>query len=138
MRPTYITFPEGVTPERPYSLFALYYNDEMIQSIVSTTNLYTRVVGEGEKALGRDWYNTTPQEIFIYLALRIYITVHVENEIDSYWSTSSTRPSHPIIQYLSKDRFDELHIRFRLGPDTSTTYSRVIHPPPQYFNVSHL
>ena len=54
MRPTYITFPKGVTLECPYSLFALYYNNKIIYFIVSITNLYIRVVREGEKALDRD------------------------------------------------------------------------------------
>lgn len=51
--------------------------------------------------------------------------VHVGSEIDHYWGTSITRPNHPISKYLGKNRFLELHIRFRLGGDLSTTYTRV-------------
>lgn len=129
-RPTHITLPDGVSPERPYSLFALYYTPKIIQIIVDATNAYKRVVGDGVEPRGVDWYDTTPQEIYLYLALRIYMTLHVENEIVNYWSTSPHGPIHPITKYLSKNRFVELHVRFRVGQDNSTIYSRVIPPPP--------
>lgn len=129
-RPTHLILPFGVTPERPYSLFELYYTPEIIQSIVDATNNYKRVVSKGRRARGKDWYHTTPQEIYVYLAIRIYMTLHIENEIVHYWSTSPTKPFHPISKYISKDRFLELHIRFRVSENTLTTYTRVIHPFP--------
>ena len=83
-RPTHITLPKNVTPLRPYSLFELYYSPEIIDSIVQATNAYDRPVGEGPQSRGQDWYNTTPQEIYIYLVIRIYMTLRGENEISDY------------------------------------------------------
>ena len=127
-RPTHILLPEGVSPLDPYTLWELYYTPDIIDSIVVATNGYKRKVGEGKRARGKAWYKTTPQEIYVFLALRIYMTLHVENEIAHYWNTSNMKPTHPISKYISKDRFMELHIRYRVGQDTSTAYTRVITP----------
>ena len=83
-RPTHITLPEGVSPLNPYSLFELYYPLSIIESIVQSTNGYKRTTREGKTARGKGWYNTTPQEIYIYLAIRIYMSLYVENETSDY------------------------------------------------------
>jgi hypothetical protein len=41
------------------------------------------------------------------------MTLHEDNEIADYWSTKDMTPEHPITEYLSRDRFQELHIRVR-------------------------
>ena len=123
-----ITLPEGVDIERPFSLFELYYTDSVIDSMVDAINHYNRDVGEGPWARGREWYPTTPREIWLYLAIRIYMTCHGENEMKDYWSTSLDDPIHPITKYLAKDRFLELHVRYRVGDDDDTIYTRV-RPP---------
>lgn len=127
-RPTEIHLPDGVSPLEPFSLFELYYSIEMIDSIVLATNRYQRKVGESKFARGSGWYDTNPREIYIYLAIRIYMTLHIENEIADYWDTSDAGPKHPITIHLSVNRFKELHIRYRLGEDVTTTYTRVRSP----------
>ena len=42
------------------------------------------------------------------------MTLYIDNEIADYWSTKYMTPEHPITKYLSRDRFQELHIRVRL------------------------
>ena len=85
-RPTQIILPEGVYPDQPYDLFKLYYTDMIILSLVEATNRYKRVIQDTPKgrARGSNWYPTTPQEICIFLAIRIYMTIHVENKIGDY------------------------------------------------------
>lgn len=39
-RPTHITLPDGVTPLNPYTLFELYFPEEIIDSIINATNAY--------------------------------------------------------------------------------------------------
>ena len=120
-----ISLPEGVSAEDPYTLFELYYSLEIIESIVEATNSYDRKVPDKPRARGKDWYPTTNREIYLYMAVRIYMTIHIENEISDYWSTSKDDAFHPCSVYLPKDRFLELHIKFRLTSDTSTAYARV-------------
>jgi hypothetical protein len=42
------------------------------------------------------------------------MTLHVENEISDYWKTSRNGPIHPIREHMSRDRFQELHMRVRV------------------------
>lgn len=48
---------------------------------------------------------TCAKEIYIYLAIRIYMMIHIENEIENYWNTKVYKPNHPISKYISKNRF---------------------------------
>jgi hypothetical protein len=44
-------------------------------------------------------------EIYVYFALRIYMTLYVCNEISDYWDTKDFTPIYPISKEMSKDRF---------------------------------
>lgn len=128
-RPTYIILPDDVYPTNPFSLFNLYYTIEIMDYIVNITNEYDRAVSktpEG-RARGIDWHPTNRQEMYIFLSIRIYMTLHVENEIKDYWNTLKMAPIHPITKYMPRARFEELHIRYRVGDDDTTTYTRVCH-----------
>ena len=51
--------------------------------------------------------------------------IHVEVELECYWNTKISKPNHPIFRLLSRDRFMELHVRFRVGSNFKDTYKRV-------------
>jgi hypothetical protein len=56
------------------------------------------------------------------------MTLVVMNEIADYWDTSEWTPEHRIIREMSRDRFQELHIRVRLaGKDAEGPYAKVSH-----------
>lgn len=140
-RPTHIILPDEVTPFHPYTLFELYYSDKMIESMVQSTNNYKREVGESKCPRGNDWYNTCLQEIYLYLAIRIYMTLHEENEINDYWKEGDLKPIHPCADWLSVDRFNELHIRYEIGDNNSILYTRVCKNfpffPPLYWSFTY-
>jgi hypothetical protein len=39
------------------------------------------------------------------------MTLFPQNKVADYWSTSKLFPQHKIIRYMSRDRYQELHIR---------------------------
>ncbi|KAH6723093.1 hypothetical protein BKA61DRAFT_685410 [Leptodontidium sp. MPI-SDFR-AT-0119] len=41
--------------------------------------------------------------------------IHVENQIEDYWSTEEDGPQHSVREYMSRDRFWILHRRFCLS-----------------------
>jgi hypothetical protein len=41
------------------------------------------------------------------------MTLHEDNKIADYWTTKDMTPDHPITKYMSRDRFQELHVRVR-------------------------
>lgn len=124
-----IHLPDDVSPDNPITLFTMYYTPEMINLIVLHTNNHIRKPGVPASELPRriqEWHPTCAGEIYTYLAIRVYMTIHIENEISDYWSVKEMTPKHPIISHMSRDCFQELHMKFRLaGSQASGPYARV-------------
>jgi hypothetical protein len=123
-----IILPENVSPDDPITLFTMYYTPEIIDLIVKKTNEYRREPRDDSRphARAKKWYPTSRGEIYIYFVIRIYMTLTVCNEISDYWSTKDFSPIHPISSYISKDRFQELHMRVRFhGEEAKGPYAKV-------------
>ncbi len=54
------------------------------------------------------------------------MSLYVCNEIADYWTTKDMTPEHPIASYMSRDRFQELHMRVRIhGEEAEGLYTKV-------------
>ena len=123
-----ITLPLDVSPDDPITLFTLYYTPQIIDSIVHCTNSYKRTAQDPEKPYSRanQWYPTDTGEIYIFLAIRIYMTLFPIDEVADYWSSNKLFPRHDIIRYISRNRFQELSMRYRVTlPGHQTLWDRV-------------
>ena len=123
-----ITLPEDVSPDDPITLFTMYYTPEIIDLIVEKTNTYLRKPQDDSTHCVRAnaWFPICRGEIYIYLAIRIYMSLHVENEIADYWNIKDMTPEHLITKFLSRNRFQELHIRVRFhGNQEQGPYAKV-------------
>jgi hypothetical protein len=58
--------------------------------------------------------------MYIYFAIRIYMTVYDLNKVEDYWDTKKMVPYHYITRYMARDRFQELHMRYRVAPQHVT------------------
>jgi hypothetical protein len=55
------------------------------------------------------------------------MSLHIENEIVDYWNTKDMTPEHPITKFLSRNRFQELHMRVRFhGNQEQGLYAKVV------------
>ena len=81
-----IHLPEDASPDDLISLFSIYYTPEIINMIVDKTNEHTRQPADDSSLYARAnaWYPTNKGEIYLYLAIRIYMTLHIDNEITDY------------------------------------------------------
>jgi Transposase IS4 len=123
-----INLPDNVSPDDPITLFTMYYSPEIIDLIVESTNNYMRKPRDESRPYARAnaWYPTSRGEIYVYFAIRIYMTLHVDNEIADYWTTKEMTPEHPITKYMSRNRFQELHMRVRVhGEEAEGPYAKV-------------
>jgi hypothetical protein len=123
-----INLPEHTSPDDPITLFTMYYTPEIIDLIVAKTNEYRREPQDDScpRARAKEWYPTCSGEIYIYFAIRIYMTLYICNEIADYWNTKDFTPDHPIASYMSRDRFQELHMRVRFhGNQEQGPYEKV-------------
>jgi hypothetical protein len=58
------------------------------------------------------------------------MTLHMENKIADYWNISRNTPFHSISKHITRNRFQELYIRFRCTePGIKGPYARVNHYP---------
>lgn len=128
-----INLPPSASCDDPISIFDLYYSPEIIDKLVQYTNNYVREPEVPGKPCARAdaWYPTWRTELYAYLAIRIYMTIHIENELSDYWNTSNASPIHPISKHMSRNRFQELHMRWRYHDSgASGPYKKV-----QYFST---
>jgi hypothetical protein len=119
---------ENASPDDPITLFTMYYTPEIIDIIVKRTNEYAREPANDSLPYtqANQWYPTCRAELYIYFAIRIYMTLYVINEILDYWDTSSFTPDYSITSYMSRNRFQELYIRVRLaGSEAEGPYAKV-------------
>ena len=123
-----ITLPENTSPDDPITLFSMFYTPEIIDIIVEKTNEYTRnsVDDSLPYARANQWYPTSRGEIYLYFAIRIYMTLVVLNKISDYWDTSNLTPDYSIMAYMSRNRLQELHLRTQLvGKEAKGPYKKV-------------
>jgi len=113
----------------PLAIFLLYYTPEIIDMIVKNTNDFIlKPQKDTAKKRSRvyNWVPTNRHEIYQYFGIRIYMTIHIENEIQDYWSIKSNVPIHSIARIMPRDRFQALHRRVRIaGENTQGPYERV-------------
>jgi hypothetical protein len=81
-----ITLPKNTSPDDPITLFTMYYTPEIMDIIVEKTNDYIREPANDSLPYARanQWYPTCRGELYIYFAIRIYMTLYVMNEISDY------------------------------------------------------
>lgn len=60
------------------------------------------------------WYDTCVEELYVYLAVLLYMGVHRENDVTDYWRSSSMDPEHLPSLYMSRNRFELLHQRLTI------------------------
>lgn len=116
--PRKINLPSHIEYPNALDLFLLYYPIEIIESIVQWTNEYNRVPKDPNKPNCRAnrWYETNTDEIYLFFGIRVHMTLHPEYEIADYWKASQLGRNHGFTNYMSKDRYLELHMRFRVAP----------------------
>ena len=74
-----IHLPENVSPDDPITLFTMYYTPEIMDMIVQNTNNYVRQLKDDLQLFARanNWYPTDRGELYLYFAIRVYMTLYV-------------------------------------------------------------
>ena len=85
----------------------MYYTPEIMDIIVENTNNYARRPRNDMLLESRinQWYPTCHKELYLYFAIRIYIILHVLNEIFNYWDISKNTLTHDFTDLIPRNRF---------------------------------
>ncbi|KAK1989719.1 hypothetical protein LX36DRAFT_546985, partial [Colletotrichum falcatum] len=62
------------------------------------------------------WRKTSVDEIYLFLGILLYIGIHKESRLSTYWSTQQQKedPIHLFTRFISRDRFQLLLQRLRI------------------------
>lgn len=113
--PPTVQLPSGVNIESSYSLFSLFISQELIALLSSNTNKYAFARNAGQS--GREWHETSASEIKIFLAILIYMGVHISPSDEDYWRTDE-EPIHMPRRFMGLKRFQQIKRFFHVAdPD---------------------
>src|SRR6266480_5885202 len=118
--------PNMVNSSSPEALFTLFFTDSVIDRIIQCTNVNAesaRADPVASRALNirfHDSYNqlswkpVTSSEILAYLGILIYIGIHTEPYISSYWNTNEKAGPvhHPVQNTMGRTRWKQIHRYF--------------------------
>ncbi|KFA53009.1 hypothetical protein S40293_05920 [Stachybotrys chartarum IBT 40293] len=110
-------------PDKPVALFQLFCPVSLVEKWVLWTNESVTALLL-EKALSnraslRSWKPISVAEVYVWLAILIYIGIHPQNRIRDHWVTSrpgSLKPTHPIIKWMTYARFTLIFRYIRIFP----------------------
>ncbi|KJZ68234.1 hypothetical protein HIM_12377 [Hirsutella minnesotensis 3608] len=106
-------------------LFQQFLPESLVEDWVGYTNNSPRPGPEGPKqqhSQENSWTDTSLGEVFIWVAILIYMGLHKEKRVRDHWRTStadSMVPTHPILQYMPFNRFFLLQRHIRLTDTNS-------------------
>jgi hypothetical protein len=111
-------------PQDPVSLFHCFLPESLIKQWVDWTNAWAQSLLQlGERRLRptariRAWRPTSVAEVYIWLAILIYIGIHIEIRVEDHWKTSvmgQQRSNHSIIKFMAYDRLFLLQRLLRIS-----------------------
>jgi hypothetical protein len=118
-------------PQEPLLLFQKFVPISLVESWACYTNSWASHVLE-EARCGRrtlkpqsrlfQWKSTSAAEIYIWIAIFIYMRLHTDKQIKDYWKASplgKQRPLHPITKWMTYTRVQLLSRNLRLFDHTT-------------------
>ena len=112
----------------PYSLFTLFFTEEVMTKLMKHTNEYAAEL-KNEAPHARLWFSTTVKELRAFLATYIYMGVFEEATIENYWNRGFFRGAiHLLVtQHISLVRWQQIDRFFRISVYSSkgNTFEKV-------------
>ena len=106
-------------PDSPVQLFQLFVPEFLVESWVKWTNTSPIPGPEGppqRRSRKLNWKPTSVSEVYLFLGILLYMGIHKEPTIESYWqgSLSNRNARHHFPRFISRERFEILHRRLRI------------------------
>ena len=112
LREPELRLPADTDINDPYTLFSLFFTNDIIETIAKSTNLYAqrkrREFYQDTVIQGRTWKPTNAAEIRVFLGVVIYMGVHKSPAIKHYFEKTETSPLHLTCNYMSHTRYEQL------------------------------
>jgi hypothetical protein len=106
-------------PDSPLKLFQLFFTVEIAQKWAGWTNATPKNGPWKRQSREVNWKPVTMPEIFIFLAAIIYMELHPQNDLKTYWEKAANKATHIIPNFITRDRFLSIYSHLRTwNPDT--------------------
>ena len=114
-----------MSPSDPLAIWDHYFTGEHLQRMCDVMNR------NGKPSIkGKPWQNVDEKDMLGYLGLRMYMGLHHENELPSYWRTDPAGPNHHAVKRLMpRDRFLQIHHTFKTTSEEDPVFSKVCEVP---------
>ena len=111
-----VMLPSGVTPLDALSIFSLFFPDQILDTIVESTNQSAIQIPGPNQLHSRAyiWVPLTCRELKTYLAVIIYMGLYEERQIEDYWSIDDFTPFHIVCKYIALHRFQAIYRRIKM------------------------
>ena len=109
--------PDHVKPDDPYAIFSLFFDDSTLGILAQNTNKYAELNPAPSTPYARPWRPTTIAELRAYIGVYIWMGVHPESSIESYWSTNSTKETihYAVTKHISCNRWQQIDRFFHIS-----------------------
>ena len=129
--------PEHIKLDDVYSIFCLFFSDEILFNICQNTNQYAEFYpSKDDKLYARKWYPTTVSELRAYLGAWIWMGVFPSSEVEDFWNSSPRKgPVHKQLrEAISLKRWQQIDRFFHISsPQDPSTLDVVVGLPSQQF-----
>jgi hypothetical protein len=103
------TLPKGVDKSDPFGLFSTFFTPVILESIIENTNKNAPLPTSERGPYSYPWTPLTIPEFYTFLGALIYMGLHYEFDIKTYWKSDPYTPLHtPISSRISYHRFDAI------------------------------
>ena len=109
VKPGLRQFVEMPDDPKPVDYFDLFFRSEDYETMAEETNRYFRQSTDGVNLKPRSrllsWYDTTAEEMKVFIALTIAMGLVVKRDVNDYWSTNDVTSTPFFPKCMPRDRF---------------------------------
>ena len=106
----------GLDAIEPIAILRLFLTDSLLKTITDNTNEYaSQKLAEEKRSGGRQWKEVVLEDISCWLGIVLYMGVHSSPSVADYWKHDGLNPAHPIAQFMSQTRFEQIKQYFHVS-----------------------
>lgn len=130
--------PEGLNDPSPWEIFNLFFTADILTTLVENTNKYAAAKLTSLPVGRRWWVPTRIDEIRVFLGIQVYMGLHPEAQLESYWHVNDEDPDHKLVRrVIGIKRFEQLERFFHISDPEEETSSSIgeFHKASTYFPI---
>ena len=118
--------PNELNADDPLAVFELFFDESVLKRLADHTNQHAQLCPDPEDApYARSWKPTSPKELRAWLATYIWMGVHPEPDVATYWNTNDDNgPQHRMVtNHISRNRWQQIDRFFHVSAPQVTKTS---------------